>query len=54
MADAQPHTLPVAANPSVVVATEPLGDAACWTAFAPGELRLYQDGLLLRRILTVF
>jgi len=43
-----------AANPSVVVATEPLGDAACWTAFAPGELRLYQDGLLLRRILTVF
>jgi glutamine amidotransferase len=36
------------ANLSVMVATEPLGDAARWCAFAPGELRLYQDGVRVR------
>lgn len=41
-----------AAHPSVMVATEPLGDVGAWTRFAPGELRLYQDGALLQQILT--
>lgn len=36
------------ASPSVMVATEPLGDVARWTSFAPGELRLYQDGVRVR------
>jgi glutamine amidotransferase len=43
-----------AANPSVVVATEPLGNATSWTEFAPGELRLYQDGVPIRQLLTAF
>jgi len=43
-----------AANPSVVVSTEPLGDAPSWTAFALGELRLYQGGVPVRQIMTVF
>jgi len=41
-------------NPSVMLATEPLGDATAWTRFAPGELRLYQDGALVQLISTVF
>jgi glutamine amidotransferase len=39
-------------GPAVMVATEPLGDATAWTAFAPGELRIYQDGVLLKQLLT--
>ena len=35
-----------------MVATEPLGEPARWTAFAPGELRIYQDGMLLRQLST--
>lgn len=35
-----------------MMATEPLGEPSRWTAFAPGELRIYQDGVLLRQLST--
>ncbi len=35
-----------------MVATEPLGETSRWTAFAPGELRIYQDGVLLKQLST--
>jgi hypothetical protein len=41
-------------NPSVMVATEPLGDANAWTRFAPGELWLSKDGAVVQLISTVF
>jgi len=40
------------ANSIVMVATEPLGEPSRWTAFAPGELRIYQDGMLLKQLST--
>lgn len=38
--------------PSVMIATEPLGETADWTPFAPGELRIYLDGVRVRQVLT--
>jgi glutamine amidotransferase len=35
-----------------LVATEPLSDHAGWTAFAPGELRIYRAGVLVERLGT--
>jgi len=40
------------ANPAILIATEPLDDAVSWSAFQPGELRIYQDGLLCQQRLT--
>jgi predicted glutamine amidotransferase len=34
---------------SLVIASVPLADDEPWEAFAPGELRVYRDGRLLRR-----
>jgi glutamine amidotransferase len=39
-------------NSSVMIATEPLGEVTSWTPFAPGELRIYLDGLPVRQVLT--
>jgi glutamine amidotransferase len=36
----------------VLVATEPLSDHPGWTAFAPGELRIYRSGVLAARLTT--
>ncbi len=41
-----------AGSSSVVIATEPMGDKASWTPFAPGELRIYLDGVRVRQVLT--
>jgi predicted glutamine amidotransferase len=38
--------------PSVMIATEPLGDKASWTSFAPGELLIYLDGVQIKQVLT--
>ena len=48
------HYLETAGGPEQVtlIATEPLSDNPGWTAFAPGELRIYQSGVLLERLLT--
>ncbi len=35
-----------------LVATEPLTDQGGWTAFAPGELRIYRAGVLVERLRT--
>jgi glutamine amidotransferase len=44
---------PTDGAPSVtMVATEPLGEPTRWRAFAPGELRIYQDGPLVRQMST--
>ncbi len=40
------------AGDTVLVATEPLGAAASWTPFAPGELRIWRDGERVERIET--
>jgi len=37
---------------SVWIATEPLGDAAGWTPFAPGELRIYRAGVRVTGMFT--
>lgn len=37
---------------AVLVATEPVGEAAGWTAFAPGELRIWRNGTEVERIAT--
>ncbi len=37
---------------AVLVATEPLGDRAGWTAFAPGELCIWRDGRRVESIAT--
>lgn len=37
---------------SVLVATEPPDDRAAWTAFQPGELRLYRSGKMIGRMMT--
>ncbi len=37
---------------SVLVATEPLDMNAAWTAFQPGELRLYRSGKMIERMMT--
>lgn len=37
---------------SALVATEPLGDAAGWTPFEAGELRIYRAGRLVTRVPT--
>ena len=39
-------------NAVVLVATEPLSGHAGWTAFAPGELRIYEGGARVGRIQT--
>jgi predicted glutamine amidotransferase len=36
----------------IVVATEPLNAAEGWTAFKPGELRVYRSGTLAGRLMT--
>ena len=43
--------LPVAVN-SAWVATEPLDKNEKWTAFEPGELRLYRSGRMMGRLMT--
>lgn len=46
------HYLESAGEAVVLIATTPLSRHAGWTAFAPGELRIYRAGQLLRRIPT--
>ncbi|MBK6742900.1 MAG: class II glutamine amidotransferase [Hydrogenophilales bacterium] len=48
------HYLESAGGPDdvVLVATEPLGGDAAWTAFAPGELRIYRAGVSVGRMTT--
>jgi len=38
--------------PSVMISTEPLGDKASWIPFAPGELRIYLDGVRVKQVFT--
>lgn len=37
---------------SALVVTEPLDESAEWTAFQPGELRLYRAGRMIGRVMT--
>ncbi|MHB1117196.1 class II glutamine amidotransferase [Sideroxydans sp.] len=37
---------------SVLIATEPLDENAAWTAFQPGELRLYRGGIMILSLMT--
>lgn len=37
---------------SVLVATEPLNKNPAWTAFQPGELRLYRSGKMIEHMMT--
>lgn len=37
---------------SVLIATEPLDENAAWTAFQPGELRLYRSGKMIGSLMT--
>jgi glutamine amidotransferase len=39
-------------GPTVVLATEPLTECSAWSAFAPGELRVYRSGSRVLRLLT--
>ncbi len=39
-------------GPTVVIATEPLTASPAWSAFAPGELRVYRSGSPFMRFLT--